>query len=66
MGLFEQLGEILKPENFLKVELSDYCPDCHCTVHKDEWECFDGGHSEWITCPECGYKEKIHGFPQQG
>ena len=61
MGLFEQLGEILKPENFLKVELSDYCPECYCTVHKDEWEVSFTGTNEFIHCPGCNYREQING-----
>ena len=58
MGLFEQLGEILKPENFLKVELSEYCPDCYCTVPIIEWECIRADNVEITECPECGYRNK--------
>ena len=63
MELFEQLGEILKPE-VLKLttdqELNpdEYCPDCFCTVKIEDWECVRADYVEITECPECGYRNK--------
>ena len=63
MGLFEQLGEILKPEVLnlttdQELNPDEYCPDCFCDIPIEEWECVRADFVEITECTECGYKNR--------
>ena len=58
IDIFKELGEYFGH----KRNSENYCPECDCTVHKDEWEVSFVGNNEFIHCPECNYREQINGM----